>query len=144
MVAETGRAVGPSSHHRDRRARDLSPPSHDYRPGATRLALTVPDFAKGDGSDHTVVVEAREIAKVEAFLHSFAGALQHDPMAPVPELPPLDGPDESVPYDQRSAAERAAADREAVLVTTQRPTIDSESLKEQIERAIAAREAVNA
>ena len=106
--------------------RFLTPQSHDYRPDASRIALTVPNFARGDGSDQAVVVEPREIAKVEAHLHAFAGALERDPMAPRPELPPLDASaDPSTTYDQLTAPERAAVDRDFIAVTNHRKTVDS-------------------
>jgi hypothetical protein len=110
--------------------RYLSPVTHDYRPGAARIAISVPDFVKGGGSDQAVIIEARDVARIEAHLVAYAAELAHDPMAPVPELPPLDGPDETIPYHEKSPAERAIVDRDFAVITTQRPTFDSESLKE--------------
>ena len=114
----------------------LTPPSSDWRPNASRIALTVPNFAKGDGSDQVVAVEAREVAKVEAHLHAFAASLERDPMAACPELPPLDtSPDNSTVYDQLTWPERAAVDRDFVAVTTHRKTINSELFAEQLREA---------
>ena len=116
--------------------RFLTPQSHDYRPNASRIAVLVPNFAKGDGSDQAVAVEAREVAKVEAFLHAFAAALERDPMAPCPELPPLDASaDDLTTYDQLTAPERAAVDREFVAITNHRKTVDSELFAEQLREA---------
>jgi hypothetical protein len=112
--------------------RFLTPQSHDHRPNATRLAVLVPNFARGDGSDQVIVAEAREIAKVEAHLAAFAAALEHDPRSPAPELPPLDASaDDSTTYDQLTAPERAAVDRDFVAITNHRKTVDSELFAEQ-------------
>jgi hypothetical protein len=120
--------------------RFLSPPSADYQPGASRLALSVPNFAKADGSDQAVVVESREIAKVEAFLHSFAASLEHDPRAPAPELPEFDdGADPSIPYHELTGAERRQIDREFVLPANQhRQTTDAMLFEEQQAKAFSA------
>jgi hypothetical protein len=120
--------------------RYLAPASHDYQPGASRLALSVPNFAKADGSDQAVVVESREIAKVEAFLHSFAASLEHDPRAPAPELPEFDdGADPSIPYHELTGAERRQIDREFVLPANQhRQTTDAMLFEEQQAKAFSA------
>jgi hypothetical protein len=117
--------------------RYLTPPGHDYRPGATRLSVLVPGF-KGDGSDMALTVEAREVQKVEAFLHSFAAALEHDPRSPAPELPEFDASaDPSTTYDMLTGPERAAVDRDFVAVTSHRKTVDSELFAEQLREAKA-------
>jgi hypothetical protein len=119
--------------------RYLSPPTSDYVPGASRVAIAVPNFAAGDGSDMAVTIEGREVQKIEAFMCSFAAALAHDPRSPAPELPELDpSPDLSVSYDRLTAPERARADREASFVTRQRATVDSELLAGQIRGALGA------
>jgi hypothetical protein len=94
-------------------SRFLKPTSHDYMPGADRIAVVAPDFAAADGSELAIVAEPRAIARAEAILRQFAAELLNDPRTPVPEFPPLDAtPDPSVSYDQLSAPERLAVDRE--------------------------------
>ena len=107
--------------------------------------MLVPSFA-GDGSEQVIVVEAREIAKVEAHLAAFAAALEHDPRSPAPELPEFDASaDEAVPYEMRSTPERQLIDLDFVPpVTVNRETTDSKLLAEQIEGAVAAHEAEQA
>ena len=118
--------------------RYLTPPSADYQPNATRLAMLLPNFARGDGSEHAVTVEAREIQKVEAVLAAYAAQLERDPMSPCPELPELDqSADPSTTYDQLSPPEMAERDREAVFITTHRRTTNSMLFEEQLAEAKA-------
>jgi hypothetical protein len=118
--------------------RYLTPPSHDYRPDAGRIALTVPNFARGDGSEQTIVAEAREVAKIEAHLAAFAASLEHDPRSPAPELPEFDpAPDTGLVYSDMTAPERAAVDREFVAITNRRRTVDSELFAAQVAEAKA-------
>jgi hypothetical protein len=124
--------------------RYLSPASHDYQPNAGRLAMLLPNFAKGDGSEHALTVEAREVSRVEACLAAYAEELERDPMAKCPELPPLDtSADESTTYDQLTGPERAAVDREFVAVTRHRQTTDSELFAEQAREASPFRALTN-
>lgn len=112
--------------------RFLSPTTHDYRPASGRIALNMPNFARGDGSEQTIVAEAREVARIEAILAAYAEELARAPMAPCPELPPLNtSADELTAYDMLTAPERAAIDREFVAVTKHRQTTNSELFAEQ-------------
>jgi hypothetical protein len=113
--------------------RFLSPTTHDYRPDAGRIALTVPNFARGDGSEQTIVAEAREVSKIEAVLASYFSSLERDPMAKCQALPELDqSADPSVSYDMLTAPERRAVDAAFAPVTKHRRTVDSELFEEQV------------
>jgi hypothetical protein len=117
----------------------LSPPSHDYRPDAARLAVIVPDFASGSG-DTAVVATAQAIGQMESRLHAFMAELERDPRAAAPELQIEvdDQSDADTPYDQLSPPERRAADAAFSLpVNTHRRTVDAELFESQLAEAKA-------
>lgn len=119
--------------------RFLSPQSHDYRPDASRIALNVPNFARADGSEQTIVAEAREVAKMEALLAAYVTELSVDPMAKCPELPELDqSADPSVTYDMLTGPEKRAVDAAFSPVTQHHQTTDSMLFEEQAAQRFSA------
>jgi hypothetical protein len=118
--------------------RFLEPQSHEYRPEAARLAVTLPDFAHGSG-ETAVVATAAAIGRVETILAQFFADLERDPRAPVPELEVDALDDPSTPYHALSGPERAEIDRAFVPpVNTHRRTIDAELFEEQAAAKFAA------
>jgi hypothetical protein len=115
--------------------RFLEVETHDYRPDANRVAVTVPDFT-GAGRDQAVVAEAKSIGQVEAILAQFAAALELDPRAPVPELEVDTLEDPDTPYHALSPAERVQIDRDfSPQAPRHRQTTDSLLFEEQLREA---------
>jgi hypothetical protein len=120
-------------------SRVLRPASHDYMPGADRIAVVAPDFAAADGSELAIVAEPRAIARAEAILRQFAAELLSDPRTPLPELEVDALDDPSTPYHELSGPERRAVDQAfAPPVNQHRETVDAQLFAEQIEAAKAA------
>jgi hypothetical protein len=118
--------------------RYLTPPSPDYRPDARRIAMNLPNFARGDGSDQAVVATSAAIGEVEAALAAYAEELSRDPMAPCPELPDVSRRDDGTIYSDLSGPERLEVDRAFVpQIPHHRRTIDSKLFEMQVREAKA-------
>jgi hypothetical protein len=115
-------------------SRFLAPETAEYRPGARRIALPIPDFVGSDGLSETVILApAREIERVEAIIRQYAETLAMDARAPFPTLPEIDTSPDGAIYSDLTAPERRAVDQAfAPPVNHHRLTVDAALFDEQV------------
>jgi hypothetical protein len=113
--------------------RVLEPQRHDHAP-ASRVVVTIPSLTWADAPPTEIVLApAREIRGAMAVLAAFAVALESDPLAPMPDFPPVDPtPDADAIFHELSAVEMAQVTRNAAYSTRQRDdTPETRSLAAQ-------------